>query len=72
MAILFMIAVICLVLGILFLMGKEPLKKKVDTLLNKVILNLGSVPDKKRDRFLGIFLIIFSIFLFVIGISLKR
>ena len=71
MAILFVLAVVCLALGILFLIGKESLKK-LEVLLNKTIFNLGGRANKKRDKFLGVFLIIFSIILFVSGLSLKR
>lgn len=70
MVTLFMIAVVCFVLGAVFLRGEES-RGKLDALLNKTIFTLDYASER-GNRFVGFFLIIFSIVLFVIDFSLKR
>jgi len=70
MWILIMIAVACLILGVLFLIRSKSLKKLEDS-LNATV----SKPDpefKRHPLLLGIFLIVFAIVLLYIAKSIMR
>ena len=69
MFILLSIDVVCLILGILLLIGKQYIKK-IENFLNRAIVSFAS--DDKQYSIVGVLLIIFSFVLFVIVMSLKR
>lgn len=72
MIILIIFAVISLVLGLLFLGGEENLKK-LDRIMNKTILSLGTgALDKSKEKLVGIFLIVFSVILVFVASSIKK
>jgi len=72
MLVLIIMAVVMLGLGLLFLGGEDSLKK-LDKIMNKTIMKIGSGSlSKKNEKLLGLFLIAFSIVLFVISFHLKH
>jgi len=71
MLILFVLAAVTLVCGILFLGGQETLKK-LDAILNKTVVRFGAVGvNKEKEKIVGILLVIFALVLFYIGFKLK-
>jgi hypothetical protein len=71
MVILFVLAAVILVLGILFLGGQENLKK-LDAVLNKTVVRLGETGMKKeKEKLVGVLLIIFALILCYIGYRIK-
>lgn len=71
MVILFLIAGVCLILGVLFMLSQDTLSK-LDAFLNKSITTFGNTTDKNKDKAIGVFLIIFALALAVIGLYLRR
>jgi len=69
MIILVIIGAVSLILG-LFLMADPKLLGKFINQLNKVIIETRP-PSLKQNKLLGIFLIVFSLVMFYIGMKLK-
>jgi len=70
MLILVIIALICLVLGILFMSNTQALDK-LSNAMNKVIIKEGSMPAEQAKA-VGIFLLVFAAALLFIALRLKR
>ena len=70
MLILVIIALICLIVGVLFITNEDVLKK-IEAGLNKTIVKGRDVGEQSGKLF-GIFLVIFSIILFIIYLLLIR
>ncbi len=70
MLILIIIAMITLILGILFLKGRETLQK-LSAAMNKVIIEEKPLSEK-YSKFLGICLVIFACVLFLIALKVRH
>ncbi|MDD5432128.1 MAG: hypothetical protein PHO70_03975 [Candidatus Omnitrophica bacterium] len=69
MAILMGFAIITLILGLLFIGGQDVLKKLSDG-MNKIVIEFKA-PSEKESKFVGVFLIVFSIVLFFVASRLR-
>lgn len=70
MVILVVIAVVCLILGLLFMTNVQMLDK-LSNAMNKVVISTKSMP-KEQAKGVGIFLIAFALVLFFIALKLGR
>lgn len=72
MLVLIVLALVTFVLGLLFLAGQEKLKK-LDSLMNKTIIKVGSKElTGSKDKLVGILLVGFAVILLIVGLSLKK
>lgn len=70
MFILITLGLLSLILGILFLTSKNALKKLSEA-MNKVIVKDDTF-EKKHNKIVGVFLLVFAVFLFLVSLKLRH
>jgi len=64
-------ATVCLLLGIIFMLGKDTLKK-LDNLLNKPLASKDKELGYRYNKILGAVLVILAFILFYISLTIKK